>query len=37
MTRQPNLFGEDQPELPGVEQNAAIYRADPDEVRAPNS
>jgi len=33
MTRQLNLFGEDQPELPGVEQNLA-YRADPDEVRA---
>jgi hypothetical protein len=34
MTRQMSLFGEDQPELPGVEQNAAGYRADPDEVRA---
>jgi hypothetical protein len=34
MTRQMNLFGEDQPELPGAEQNGAIYRADPDEVRA---
>jgi hypothetical protein len=28
-----NLFGESQPDLPGVE-GAAIYRADPDEVRA---
>jgi len=36
MTRQPNLFGEDQPELPGVEQNAAIYRADRTRC-APNS
>ena len=34
MTRQMSLFGENQPELLGVEQNAAIYRADPDEVRA---
>jgi hypothetical protein len=34
MTRQMSLFGEDQPELPGVEQSAAVYRADPDEVRA---
>jgi hypothetical protein len=34
MTRQLNLFGEDQPELPGVEQDAAVYHADPDEVRA---
>ena len=29
-----DLFGESQPELPGVEQSAAVYRADPDEVRA---
>ena len=29
-----SLFGESQPDLPGVEQNAAVYRADPDEVRA---
>jgi hypothetical protein len=29
-----NLFGENQPELPGVERTAAAYRADPDEVRA---
>jgi hypothetical protein len=34
MTRQMSLFGEDQPELPGAEQDAAAYRADPDEVRA---
>jgi hypothetical protein len=34
MTSQLSLFGEDQSELPGVEQNAAVYRADPDEVRA---
>jgi hypothetical protein len=33
MTRQLNLFGEGQPELTGVE-GAAVYRADPDEVRA---
>jgi hypothetical protein len=33
MTRQLDLFGESQPELPGVE-GAAVYRADPDEVRA---
>ena len=29
-----DLFGENQPELPGVERTAAVYRADPDEVRA---
>jgi hypothetical protein len=29
-----DLFGENQPELPGVESPAAVYRADPDEVRA---
>ena len=29
-----SLFGEDQPVLSGAEQNGAIYRADPDEVRA---
>jgi hypothetical protein len=34
MTSQLSLFGKDQSELPGVEQNSAIYRADPDEVRA---
>ena len=34
MTRQLDLFGESQPELPGVESTAAVYRADPDEVRA---
>ena len=33
MTRQLDLFGESQPELPGVEQTAGVYRADPDEVR----
>ncbi len=34
MTRQLELFGESQPELPGVAVGAAVYRADPDEVRA---
>jgi hypothetical protein len=36
MTRhgQLDLFGESQPELPGVERTAGVYRADPDEVRA---
>ena len=36
MTRhgQMDLFGESEPELPGFEQRAAVYRADPDEVRA---
>ena len=29
-----DLFGENQPEPPGVESTAAAYRADPDEVRA---
>ena len=29
-----DLFGESQPEFPGVEQASAVYRADPDEVRA---
>jgi hypothetical protein len=29
-----DLFGEYQPELPGVDRTAAGYRADPDEVRA---
>ena len=28
-----DLFGENQPDLPGVERTAAVYRADPDEVR----
>jgi hypothetical protein len=34
MTRQLDLFGESQPELPGFERTSAVYRADPDEVRA---
>jgi hypothetical protein len=36
MTRhaQLDLFGESQPELPGVEQPAGVYRADPEKVRA---
>jgi len=34
MTLQLDLFGESQPGLPGFEQTAAVYRADPDEVRA---
>jgi hypothetical protein len=34
MTRQLDLFGEGQPELPGMEGDASVYRADPDEVRA---
>ena len=29
-----DLFGESQPELPGVERTAAVYRPDPDKVRA---
>jgi hypothetical protein len=33
MIRQLDLFGEVEPELPGVE-GAGVYRADPDEVRA---
>jgi hypothetical protein len=34
VTSQLSLFGEDPSERTGVEQNAAVYRADPDEVRA---
>ena len=34
MTRQLDLFGESQPELPGVEGAVSVHRADPDEVRA---
>jgi len=36
MTRhgQLDLFGENQPGSPGVEGTPAVYRADPDEVRA---
>jgi hypothetical protein len=34
MSRQMDLFGESQPELTGVESTSAVYRADPDEVRA---
>jgi hypothetical protein len=34
MTRQLDLFGEGEPELPGADQTAATYRPDPDEVRA---
>ena len=34
MTRQLDLFGESQPELPDVVSLTAVYRADPDEVRA---
>jgi hypothetical protein len=36
MTRhgQLDLFGESEPELPGVEGATAVYRADPHEVRA---
>jgi len=36
MTRyeQPDLFEQSQPEAPSVERTAAVYRADPDEVRA---
>ena len=33
MTREMDLFGEGQPELPGAE-SATAYRADADEVRA---
>ena len=33
MTRQLDLFGERQPDLPGVEAPTAVYCADPDEVR----
>jgi hypothetical protein len=34
MTRQLDLFGESEPSLPGLDEPAAVYRADPDEVRA---
>ncbi len=36
MTRQGqlDLFGKGEPELPGLERRVAVYRADPDEVRA---
>jgi hypothetical protein len=34
MTRQLNLFGEREPELPGLEATPGVYRADPDKVRA---
>ncbi len=34
MTRQLDLFGESQPELPHLEETAGVYRADPDKVRA---
>jgi hypothetical protein len=36
MTRhgQLDLFGDGQPELPGVEPTGPVYRADSDEVRA---
>jgi hypothetical protein len=34
MTRQMDMFGQDQPELPGVESPAVAYRADPYDVRA---
>jgi hypothetical protein len=34
MTRQLDLFGESQPDLLGMDARAAVYRADPDEVRA---
>ena len=33
MTRRLDLFGESEPELPGIE-SGAVYRADPHEVRA---
>jgi hypothetical protein len=33
MSRQMDLFGESRPELPGTEGTAAVYRADPDNVR----
>jgi hypothetical protein len=29
-----DLFGEREPELPGLEGRAAVFRADPDKVRA---
>lgn len=31
---QPDFFDKLEPELPGLERTAAVYRADPDEVRA---
>jgi hypothetical protein len=34
MTRQLDLFGESEPRLPGLDEPAGGYRADPDEVRA---
>ncbi len=34
MTRQLDLFGESQPEISGIGESTAVYRADPDEVRA---
>jgi hypothetical protein len=34
MTRQLDLFGESEPSLPGLDEPDAVYRADPDEVRA---
>ncbi len=34
MTRQLDLFGESQPDLPGLGETPGVYRADPDEVRA---
>ena len=34
MTRQLDLFGESEPSLPGLDEPAAVYRADLDEVRA---
>jgi hypothetical protein len=34
MTRQMNLFGDDQSDLPGVEAVQAAYHPDPNEVRA---
>jgi hypothetical protein len=34
MTRQLELFGESQPELPGIAEAGAVHRANPDEVRA---
>ena len=29
-----DLFGESEPEFPGIERTAGVYRADPDDVRA---
>ena len=34
VTRQLDLFGESQPEISGIGKLTAVYRADPDEVRA---